>query len=137
MQDIMIGVLAWIGLNTSYNVELNLPNLSFTEPSNVCANYGINNKGRCQASGVIAFYNQKKTIYLPLNFNENSKEDRSKLVHEMVHYVQWANNKNKTECMGNLEVEAYELQEKWRLSQKLTASLDPFKTIMLAASCED
>lgn len=137
MQDIIIGVLAWIGSQTTYNVDLQLPNLSFTEPANICVNYGINKKGACQASRLTAFYNKRSTIYLPLSFNKDSKEDQSKLVHELVHYVQWENNKDKSECMGNLEVEAYELQEKWRLSQNLEAALDPFKTIMLAASCED
>jgi len=137
MQDILIGVLTWISANSSYNVEQFTPNLTFTEPSNICANYGINHKGRCDASQLVAFYNKKNTIYLPLEFNHQSKEDQSILVHELVHYLQWSSNKNKQVCLGKLEVEAYELQDKWRTSHNMESTLDPFKMIMLAASCDD
>ena len=137
MQNIIVSLLTWIGSQTTYSIEPHSPNLTFTEPYNICANYGINHKGRCEASRLVAFYNKNNTIYLPLNFNRQNIEDRSVLVHELVHYVQWANNKHKQVCLGELEVEAYELQDKWRISQNLKSNLDPFKMIMLAASCDD
>jgi len=65
MQDILIGVLTWISANSSYNVEQFTPNLTFTEPSNICANYGINHKGRCDASQLVAFYNKKIPFIYP------------------------------------------------------------------------
>ena len=137
MQNTLITILTWIGSQTAYNVELHSPNITFTEPYNICANYGINHKGRCEALQLTAFYNKNSTIYLPIKFNPQDKGDQSILVHELVHYVQWANNKHKDVCLGKLEVEAYELQDKWRQKQNLKSTLDPFKMIMLEASCDD
>ena len=137
MQDILLSLLAWIGTHTSYNIPLQLPNLSLNEPYNICANYGINNKGQCEAAQLKAFYNKKNTIYLPLDFDIKTREDQARLVHELVHYVQWANHEQKKKCLGQLEVEAYELQDKWRISHSLSSKIDPFKMIMLAASCDD
>ena len=136
MQDLMVILLTWIGAHSSYNVDLVLPNISMTNSYNICANYGINNKGQCEAARLKGYYDKNLTIYLPNNFNPQDPVDRSRLVHELVHYVQWANNKQKTTCLGHLEVEAYELQDQWRLTHNLTESLDPFRKIMLEASCD-
>jgi hypothetical protein len=137
MQEVLAGLLAWIGSQTGYNVDLSLPNVSLTEPYNVCMNYGIKHKGQCDAAHLKGFYNKHYTIYLQNNFNLNNKHDRSALMHELVHYVQWSNQQQKSTCLGQLEVEAYDLQDKWREHYHLGAVLDPFKRIMLQASCDD
>ena len=58
-------------------------------------------------------------------------------MHELVHYVQWSNQRQKNTCLGHLEVEAYTLQDKWRKGFSLAAVLDPFRMILLEASCDD
>jgi hypothetical protein len=136
MQDLMVILLTWIGAHSSYNVDLVLPNVAMTNSYNICVNYGINNKGQCEAARLKGFYNKNLTIYLPNDFDPQDPVDRSRLIHELVHYVQWANNKQKTTCLGHLEVEAYELQDQWRLAHNLTESLDPFRRIMFEASCD-
>ena len=136
MQDIIFTLLVWIGANSGYDVNLVSPNITMTNTYNICANYGINNKGQCEAAQLKGFYDKDLTIYLPNDFNPNDTADRSRLIHELVHYVQWANGKHKSTCLGHLEVEAYELQDQWRVAHNLGESLDPFRKIMLEASCD-
>ena len=136
MQDILVNLMTWITLNTPYALPVSTPNLAFNEPYNICANYGINSKGRCEASRLVAFYNTRRTIYLPLKFQQKNIQDQSKLLQELVHYVQWKNQAHKKTCLGKLEAEAYRLQDKWLISQSQPPASDPFKLIMLEASCD-
>lgn len=136
MQEVVLSFLLWIGANTEYNVDIPLPNITITDSYNVCAIYGIQDKGQCKAAQLFGFYNKKNTIYLKNGFKPNNKIDRSKLMHELVHYVQWANGRHKNTCLGHLELEAYQIQDIWLLENNLTKNLDPFKAIMLEASCD-
>ena len=136
MQEVLLSFMLWIGANTGYNVDIPLPNVAITDSYNVCDAYGIQNKGQCQAAHLFGFYNKKFTIYLKYGFQPENKVDRSKLMHELVHYVQWANGKNKHTCLGHLELEAYQIQDLWLVENNLDKRLDPFRAIMLEASCE-
>ncbi len=137
MHDLLLTLLIWIEANTAYNTNVILPNVTMTEPYNVCAIYGINHKGQCDAAKIIGFYDKNVTIYLQHNFRTENKVDQSRLLHELVHYLQWSNGKNKTTCLGHLEVEAYKIQDKWRVQHDLSETLDPFREIMLSASCDE
>lgn len=136
MHNIIIGLLTWIGMNSNYNTELSTPNIVMTELHNICSQYGINNKKRCQDSRLQGFYNKYQTIYLKLDFQQHDLDDQSKLVHELVHYVQWKNGHNKSTCLGHLELEAYKIQDRWRVQHGLEPKLDEFRKMMLQASCE-
>lgn len=68
MHHIIIGLLAWIGVNSNYNTELSTPNIVMTELHNMCAQYGITHKKRCHDSRLQGFYNKHQTIYLKLDF---------------------------------------------------------------------
>ncbi len=136
MQDIVILMLIWIGSQTPYDIHGSLPNIVLTEENNICKNYGIDNKGRCQAASIKGFYNKRYTIYLPNHFDIASVEDQGRLLHELVHYVQWSNGKQNSTCLGHLEVQAYELQDQWYANHNLARATDPFKMVMLEASCE-
>ena len=87
MQEVLLSFLLWIGANTEYDVDIPLPNVAITDSFNVCAVYGIHDKGRCQAAQLFGFYNKNLTIYLKNGFHPNNKVDRSRLMHELVHYV--------------------------------------------------
>ena len=136
MQELLTTLLFWIGVTTGYDVDINLPNITLTEPNNICSNYGINKKGQCEAAKLLGFYNKKYTIYLPNDFDPENQEHIAYLAHELTHYVQWENGSNKTMCLGQLEVEAYEVQDNWRTQHNLAESFDPFNKILLAASCD-
>jgi hypothetical protein len=136
MNELLLVLLAWIGKNTDYDVEYALPNIVMTEPYNMCSNYGISDKGQCEAAKLVGFYDKELTIYLKTGFERTSKTDTSRLVHELIHYVQWKNGVDKNTCLGKLEVEAYELQDQWLVELGLEPRSDPFRMIMLEASCD-
>jgi hypothetical protein len=58
MQDLMVILLTWIGANSGYDVDLVLPNITLTNTYNICANYGIDNKGQCDAAKLKGFYDK-------------------------------------------------------------------------------
>lgn len=62
MQELLYGMMLWVGASTAYNVDIPLPNIAFTEPGNICANYGIQQKHQCEASGLVGYYNRHHTI---------------------------------------------------------------------------
>jgi len=136
MKEMVFILLSWIGTNSEYNTQLHAPNVVLTTRHNMCALYGIEQKSQCDSSGLAGFYDKNLTIYLPATFDINNDHDRSKLLHELVHYVQWANGQNKHTCLGHLEVEAYDLADRWREQLGLEPSLAIFNRIMLEASCE-
>ncbi|MCW9023574.1 MAG: hypothetical protein OQK73_02720 [Gammaproteobacteria bacterium] len=85
---------------------------------------------------VKGIYDKAVTIYLRNDFNLVGVEDRSRLLHELVHWVQWANGKNEiSHCMGNLEVEAYVLQNEWRAQYGLAPRRNEFTLLMMEANC--
>lgn len=136
MNDVILALLTWIGTQTTYSTSIEYPNIVFTNRHNMCALYGINEKGRCEAARLKGFYDKEVTIYLGLDFDIKNPHHQSRLLHELIHYVQWANNKNSTTCLGHLEVEAYDLQDKWRANFQLKPIMSEFNRIMLGASCD-
>ena len=138
MSDLMLAMLLWIGDNSQYNDLLNLPNISKVEQHNMCALYGINNKQRCEMQRLVGFFNKDLTIYMRQDFRPDTLHRQSQLLHELVHYVQWANmHVNEDYCLGQMEHEAYVLQNQWRAQNGLEPVSDEFTLMMLAASCED
>lgn len=136
MDAIMLSMLAWLNLHTEYEVSPQLPNIAIVENSNLCRLYGVSDAAYCQSIQLKGFYNESQTIFLHADFSATNLQDQSRLLHELVHYVQWANGEHVDGCRGMLEVEAYELQDEWRYQQGMAQQTDPFKLIMLEASCE-
>ena len=137
MNEILFSLMMWIGQNSQYDVFLNLPNISQVEPANMCRQYNRNNNQYCDPEKLIGFYNKQNTVYLGLDFSTNTLNQQSQLLHELVHYVQWENMyPNESYCLGQIEYEAYRLQNLWRKQNNLQPVSDEFTLIMLAASCE-
>lgn len=136
MNELILILLGWISTHTDYNTEISYPNVVMTVQHNMCANYGINNKSRCDDSHMQGFYNKKDTIYLRTDFEDSDPVDQSRLLHELIHYVQWKNDSHVNTCLGHLELEAYKLQDKWRKQIGLAPVLSDFNAIFLQASCE-
>jgi hypothetical protein len=106
------------------------------EPYQLCQRYGMADGGRCDAVKVMGLYNKGYTIYLRHDFDPADVEDRARLLHELVHWVQWSHNHNEVnDCMGALEVEAYRLQDRWRARYGLPPKRDAFTMLMLEVSC--
>lgn len=136
MHELLAILMAWVGASTGYNVDLATPNVVVTDRYNMCAVYGIETTGQCDAAKLMGFYDKRATIYLHDGFNVQDKADVSRLLHELTHYVQWANHVHTHTCLGMLEVEAYELQDRWRREVGLAAAFDPFRKVMFEASCD-
>lgn len=136
MDALLFSLLAWLELNTDYDTRVGLPNIVVTEQGNMCHTYGIAEKGTCQTTKLKGFYNKNLTIYLHAEFNPQDLNHQSRLLHELVHYIQWNNGRDQGECWGHLEAEAYQLQDRWRADHNVAVVTDPFKLIMLEATCD-
>ena len=136
MKETIFVLLSWIGSHSNYDISQTSPNIVLTTRHNLCALYGIQQKSQCDSSGLAGFFDKNLTVYLPTSFNFESDHDQSKLLHELVHYVQWVNGQNKHTCLGQLEVEAYDLADQWRAEKGLGPSLAVFNRILLEASCD-
>lgn len=137
MTNEITAILLWIASNSSYAITEFQPNVAMVEPYALCQLYGVQEQKQCDMLKVKGIYNKDFTIYLRHDFDINNVEDRSRLAHELVHWVQWQNGHNETtHCMGKLEVEAYELQDQWRAQYGLAQKRDDFTMLMLEASCD-
>ena len=102
MNELIIALLAWLAVNTSYDVNVPHPNVVMTTRHNLCQLYGITDYDDCNASGVRAFYDKKLTICLGMDFNLKDNHKISGLLHELAHYVQFLNHKHDNTCLGQL-----------------------------------
>ena len=61
------------------------------------------------------YHSLSGTIYLSKDFWWASTRDQSILLHELVHHMQYSRDYKyyKSLCKGDIEKEAYDLQEKW------------------------
>ena len=101
MSELMMALMVWIGANSNYNTHIELPNVVFTTQHNMCALYGIHDKGRCDDARLRGFYDKDLTIYMDVDFDTSDPHSRSQLLHELVHYVQWSNGRQATTCLGH------------------------------------
>lgn len=137
MSNEIAAILLWIASNSGYELTEFQPNIVMVEPYALCRLYGVTEQRQCELLQIKGIYNKDSTIYLRNDFDIRDIEDRSRLAHELVHWVQWQNGHNEnTHCMGKLETEAYELQDKWRAQFGLEPKRDMFTMMMLEASCE-
>lgn len=136
MDALLLALLGWIGIHTGYDTRVELPNIVITEQMNMCNQYGIQEVSTCRATRLRGFYNRDLTIYLHAGFDPANPNDQSRLVHELIHYVQWHNGRGGQECWGKLEAEAYQLQDSWRSEHDIPARVDAFKLLLLEAACD-
>ena len=137
MEAVILSLIAWLNLHTEYDTNVDLPNIVITEQANMCQSYGIRDAGTCKATKLKGFYDKRLTIYLHSDFDPQDPTDQSRLLHELVHYIQWQNERGSNDCWGMLEVEAYNLQDYWRMLHDIPGETDPFKLVMLEAACDD
>ncbi len=135
MDALILSMMAWLHFHTGYDTQVELPNVAITEVGNLCVNYGVQ-AANCEAMQLKGFYNERHTIYLHGNFQHQNLIDQSRLLHELVHYIQWHNAEHNDSCWGVLEAEAYRLQDQWLVENNMQRRADPFKLVMLEAACD-
>jgi len=130
MKEIILAMMLWIHNATGYSIP-EIPEVKFLETMDLRSYaYGCDqvpipngNDDICAAredwdvdsSGPIALYNHvNKIVILNKEFDIKTIRDKSVLFHELVHHLQYENDIDSTvKCQGELEKEAYTLQDKW------------------------
>jgi len=130
MKEIIIAMMMWIHTATGYSIP-EIPDVKYLKTMDLRAYaYGCNqvpipngNDEICAAredwdldrTNPIALYDHiDKTIILNKEFDIRTIHDKSVLFHELVHHLQYENDIDSTvECKGDLEKEAYTLQDEW------------------------
>ena len=130
MNEIIIAMMLWISNVTGYAVP-EIPNIKYLTTMELKSYaYGCNQTpipknslDICSSKeywdldtgSPIALYDHiDKIIILNKKFDIKTIHDKSVLFHELVHHLQYENDIDSTvECKGDLEKEAYTLQDDW------------------------
>jgi hypothetical protein len=125
MVEIITSLMLWIAAATGWPIP-DHPNITYIEDehqffmmSQECdtkPNQPICETYDGSATNILALYNHlTKTIYLNKEFWWASVRDQSILLHELVHHMQYSRDSEfySNQCKGDIEKEAYDLQEKW------------------------
>ena len=156
MKEIILAMMLWIHNATGYSIP-EIPEVKFLNTMDLRSYaYGCDqvpipngNDDICAArkdwdldrSNPIALYDHiDKIVILNKNFDIKTIPDKSVLFHELVHHLQYENDIDSTvKCQGELEKEAYTLQDEWLQE---TYGVDVWDTIqinqlffMLITSC--
>ena len=126
MTDLLILLMSWIISSISYPPPLasELPEVQFKTHVElrilICGN-----DIQCEKRDFGGAYDYKNNvIYLRDNWDIKRKEHHGVLVHELVHFLQYKNNK-KFSCRAEMEREAYSLEEKWYAKNGIQSPNDP------------
>ena len=158
MKEIIIAMMMWIHTATGYSIP-EIPDINYLNTMELRSYaYGCeltpiptHNIELCAAkkdwdldrTNPIAIYdNENKSIIVNKKFDIETIHDKSVLFHELVHHMQFENDiDSNVECIGDLEKEAYTLQDEW-LQEKYSVSVwDTIKMnrlfFMMITSCND
>ena len=158
MKEIIIAMMMWIHTATGYSIP-EIPDINYLNTMELRSYaYGCeltpiptHNIELCAAkkdwdldrTNPIALYDDKnKTIIVNKKFDIETIHDKSVLFHELVHHLQFENDiDSNVECVGDLEKEAYTLQDEW-LQEKYSVSVwDTIKMnrlfFMMITSCNN
>ena len=158
MKEIILAMMMWINTATGYSIP-EIPDINYLNTMELrsyafgCEQTPIptHNIELCAAkknwdldrTNPIALYDDKnKTIIVNKKFDIETIHDKSVLFHELVHHMQFENDiDSNVECIGDLEKEAYTLQDEW-LQEKYSVSVwDTIKMnrlfFMMITSCND
>jgi hypothetical protein len=112
--------VAWIAEKTGWTVR-EVPPIRFVPYAQLVKMF---RGGRAPDYHVESLYSEiDHTIYLPDSWRPENLRDRSVLLHELVHHLQYRNNIKAT-CPGDHEYEAIELQITWLREQDVDDPLN-------------
>jgi len=129
MLDLMLALMLWLETNTNYNIP-DTPPVEFVSREDLQKLTGGEIETFLEA--VAAFDLERKVIYLPEDFNYQNVLDQSRLLHEMVHWLQVVNN-IPYRCKELCEPEAYTLQAKYLNERGVDASNHKYLSLFLGS----
>jgi hypothetical protein len=111
MKEIITALLIWLGANSDFNVDMDIPLIVFLPQAEMEQRYY---KGRKHADvNLHAFYDtENDIIVLPDTWDRRKPWDLSVLLHEIIHYVQ-DQNEVRFNCVQEMEVKTWPLQQKY------------------------
>lgn len=124
----------WIGANTDYDVEAARaapPEIYTCEKGEMIDYEDADLVVEGEIRGLYDL--ERRRVILTEPWDVNDLEDRSTLLHELIHHVQWTSRE--WPCPGAPEWEAYKLQERWLTAQGVVAEFD-WVAILLRSQCE-
>ena len=132
MIELVMSLMLWISIQTGWTVP-EPPTITYIESGQELFMLSHNCKNKpdqpvCttynpETSKVLGLYNNEtKTVLLNKDFWIASVRDQSILLHELVHHMQYSRNWGhyRKKCRGDIEKEAYNLQENWLEIRGLT-----------------
>ncbi len=133
MVDLMFALLLWLETNTNYDIP-DIPPVEFVSRKDLQKLTGGEIGSFSEA--VAAFDLERKVIYLPKNFNYSNTLDQSRLLHELVHWLQVVNNVA-YRCKELREPEAYSLQAKYLTERGIDAFTHKYLSLFLGRCPDD
>ena len=134
MKEIITALLIWLGANSDFNVNMDIPVVLFLPQDQMEQRYFGDTENHGELHG---FYDiEKNIIILPNTWDRRDPWDLSVLLHEMIHYVQ---DQNETEFNCTAEME----KDSWPLQQKYLLEIHDFKWdydklwYLMVSSCSD
>lgn len=121
--ELVAELVDWIARHTPYDVAMTRehpPTINLCESGSVIAYEGEDVV--IEESLRAAYDLRSRTVHLILPWDPSDEFDRSVLLHELVHDVQYANRH--WYCRQEPEWEAYELQERWLAERGIESGFD-------------
>jgi len=109
MKEILTALMIWLGANTPFNTNHDIPNILFvTQDQMEEMFYKGDNKMPNTLHGL--YDKESDTIILSEKWDRRKPWDMGVLLHEMIHYLQ-DQNKMKFNCTAEMEKDAWPIQQ--------------------------
>jgi hypothetical protein len=113
MKEILTALMIWLGANTPFDVNHDIPKVLFLSQEQMEDLYYTNEEKDNFPNQLHGLYDKDSdTIILPDNWDRRDPWDLGVLVHEMVHYLQDM-NKIEFECTAQMEKDAWPIQQRY------------------------
>ena len=116
MKEILTALMIWLGANTSFNTNHDIPNVLFLTQSQMETLYYPEGEKKTPNQLHGLYDRESDTIILPETWDRRDPWDMAVLLHEMVHYLQDMNN-IKFNCTAEMERDAWPIQQKYLKEQ--------------------
>ena len=109
MKEILTALMIWLGANTPFNTNFDVPVVVFLPQEEMNTMYYKDNEH--EPNSLHGMYDKENDIiYLPDDWDRREAWDMGVLVHEMVHYLQDM-NEMKFACSAEMEKMAWPIQQ--------------------------
>ena len=111
MKEILTALMIWLGANTPFDTNHDIPNVLFLSQTQMEQMYY---KGESKIPNTLRglYDTESDTIILPDTWDRRKAWDMGVLLHEMVHYLQDQNN-YQFSCTSEMERDAWPIQQRY------------------------